>query len=273
VPLSYVNSSENWSHDERKILEAETKGPSFLKMSDQELIIAGTAVCYQISKITGILLPTQVEKAKEMHQMVGKFIRNNKRFRLLTLAEVALAASWNAAGEFKNRVKHYNNELTLDYLGELLNEYCRHKHNLSIVEKMEIESMKFIEQKVEVDPFFWEKEIELRYQQYLKNSYQLGLWLPGMYCKLADLGLIEHNYFVKFLMPAYNRVIDEMNLELADLKTRGANRNSWNAKALFIEEYKYANQYVLPLSKRLAVRSYFQYCHNQGIKNLFIEEK
>jgi hypothetical protein len=219
------------------------------------------------------MLPQVKEKVMDLYESVGSFIQMNKRFRLLTATEVGLAASWNAAGEFGEKAKHWQQELNLDYLGDLLNLYCRHKAKFNLYEKLERESIKHLPSSYSPDPFFWEREIELRYQQFLKDKCLLSLWLPGMYNKLVDFNFIPPGYFVFHLRQAYAKVLDEISTELAELKSQGKALHKTYERLARVNEYKHSNHYVLYLAKRLSVREYFKHCKDMGYKNLFVEEK
>ncbi len=243
-------------------------------MDEKELLTAANALAYQLSKISGCFLPThndaerQKEKQQDLFRMIGKFLQNNRRFKWLTTAEAALAAVLNSAGELANRVKHWQGELNLDYLGELLDEYCRYKQRLGLREKLERESTKFLPAATNEDPFFWPKHIEYTYQQFLSGKYSLHLWPHEMYNHLVEQEMIPANLFVRFLQPAFTRIDEELRMEYESIRETGGNLNYVLEKINYISEYKHSNRYVLFLAKRLAVREYFKVSQKKGFLTL-----
>ncbi|MEP6947711.1 MAG: hypothetical protein ABI863_00490 [Ginsengibacter sp.] len=142
MPIDYLKSLKNWSSNEIAVYESKHAGLPFGKLSRQQLKIAVTGIALNISVITGCQLPIDQRHIDSLDHEISKFLTDNRAFSTLTFEEIMMAFRFNAAGKLDEKVKHWNNILNLDYLGEVLNLWVKLR---DVVEKKaedeEIKSM------------------------------------------------------------------------------------------------------------------------------------
>jgi hypothetical protein len=99
-------------------------------MSGKEFGIAVKGIVYNMANIAGCKIPDDKIYINAFLNLLKKLIEENDKFSRLTYEEFITAALFNAAGNFDEKVKIWQNNFNLDYVCEILLKWISYKVNV-----------------------------------------------------------------------------------------------------------------------------------------------
>lgn len=250
--------------EEQKILEVKYAKPQIKFISQAELQLHTQALLLKIHVITGWKLTDDEFK---MNILESQFIQKlQEDYGNVNVDEIEYAFR-----KYGKLVKEWGKELNLNLIDEVMDEYLKHRNNVSDLEERLLEAPEAEKPTSEQIESANRESIETYYQDFLSGKQQSFKLLPHF--AIAQLALDEYcsyNLYEMFVERAKEIIGKEILNEIEDLKLRRKNLLV-TEKEKELCELDVTTDRVVILSKKIALLYFFNEAKKAGKQNIYVK--
>jgi len=242
--IAYFKTLANWSSNELAAYEAKNTGLQFVNLNEKQQLVSLSTMILEISVISGCPIPSNQVQFKMFESELMKYFKENESFANLTFDEVITAFRFNTLDKFWEKVKHWQNPINLEYIGEVLTNWLAYSSKIRIKAENDLERM-FL--------------FDLSEKEGLTDN-EIVLQAKTIYINTADYMQIEVRVFdILKGSSAINLTDEEKNriTQEATYKTNWFTR--YHNQIYFNTEYSTIQSRV---SKKIATAEYFKKLEN-----------